>query len=65
MAAETSLEHACRLFWLTLAKARSRLVPTFHRREGKLAAPFELCSSSMLLAAAHEARLSSSGDVML
>jgi len=52
-----------RLSWPKLAKARSGLVLTFHRREEKLAFSFGSYSSPRLLDVAHESRLSPSGDV--
>ena len=45
-----------RLSWPRLAKARSGLVPTFQRREKKLAVSFGLYNSPRLLDAAHAAR---------
>jgi len=54
-----------RLSWPRLAKARSGLVPTFQRREKKLAVSFGLYNSPRLLDAAQESRLSQSGDVVL
>ena len=54
-----------RLSWPTLAKARSGLVPTFHRPKEKLAASFASYSSQRLLTVAQESRLSPSGDVLL
>jgi len=48
-----------------LAKARSGLVPTFHRWEKKLAVSFGLYNSSRLLDVAQESRLSPSRDVLL
>ena len=54
-----------RLSWPKLVKARSGLVPTFHRWEDKLAAPFRSYSSPRLLDVAQESRLSPSGDVLL
>jgi len=46
-----------------LASARSGLVPTFQRREKKLAVSFGLYISPRLLDVAQESRLSPSGDV--
>jgi len=54
-----------RLSWPKLAKARSGLVPTFQRREKKLAVSFGLYNSPTLLDVAQESRLSPSGDVLL
>jgi len=54
-----------RLSWLKLAKARYGLVPTFQRREKKLAVSFELYNSPRFLDVAQESRLSPSGDVLL
>jgi len=54
-----------RLSWPKLAKARSGLVPTFQRREKKLAASFGLYYSPMLLDVAQKSRLSPSGNVVL
>jgi len=54
-----------RLSWPRLAKARSGLVPTFQRREKKLAVSFGLYNSPRLLDVAQESRLSPSGDVVL
>jgi len=48
--------------WPRLAKARSRLVPTFHRWEKKLTVFFGLYNSPRLLDVAQESRLSSSGE---
>ena len=50
-----------RLSWSMLAKARSGLVPTFQRREKKLAVSFGLYNSPRLLDAAQKSRLSRSG----
>jgi len=47
-----------RLSWPKLAKARSGLVPTFHRAEEKLAASFGSYSSPRLLDATQESRFS-------
>jgi len=52
-----------RLSWPKLAKARSGLVPTFQRREKKLAVSVGLCYSPRLLNVAQESRISLSGDV--
>ena len=52
------------LSWPKLAKARSGLVPTFQRREKKLADSFVLYNSPRLLGVAQESRLSPSGDVV-
>jgi len=54
-----------RLSWPRLAKARSGLVPTFQRRENKLAVSFELYNSPRFLDVAQESRLSPSGNVLL
>jgi len=54
-----------RLSWPKLAKARMGLVPTFHRREKKLAVSFGLYNRPMLLDVAQESRLSPSGHVLL
>jgi len=54
-----------RLSWPKLAKARSGLVPTFQRREKKLAVSFGLYNSPRLLDVAQESRLSPYGDVVL
>ena len=54
-----------RLSWPRLAKARSGLVPTFQRREKKLAVSFGLYNSPRLLDVAQESRLSPSADVVL
>jgi len=54
-----------RLSWPKLAMARSGLVPTFQRREKKLAVSFGLYNSPRLLDVAQEPRLSPSGDVVL
>ena len=54
-----------RLSWPRLAKVRSGLVPTFQRREKKLAVSFGLYNSPRLLDVAQESRLSPSGDVVL
>ena len=51
-----------RLSWPRLAKARSGLVPTFQRREKKLAVSFGSYNSPRLLDVAQESRLSPSGD---
>jgi len=48
-----------------LVKARSGLVPTFQRREKKLAVSFGLYNSPRLLDVAQESRLSPFGDVVL
>jgi len=53
-----------RLSWPKLAKARSGLVPTFQRREKKLAVSFGLYNSPRLLDVAQEPRLLPSGDVV-
>jgi len=53
-----------RLSWPRLAKARSGLVPTFQRRENKLAVSFGLYNSPRLLDVAQESTLSPSGDVV-
>jgi len=52
-----------RLSWSKLAKARSGLVPTFQRREKKLAVSFGLYNIPRLLDVAQESRLLPSGDV--
>jgi len=54
-----------RLSWPKLAKARSGLVPTFPRREKKLAVSFGLYNNPRLLDVAQESRLSPSGVVLL
>jgi len=51
--------------WSKLAKARSGLVPTFQRREKKLAVSFGLYNNPRLLDVAQESRFSPSGDVVL
>jgi len=53
------------LSWPNLAKARSGLVPTFQRREKKLAVSFDMYNSPRLLDYSHESRLSPSADVVL
>ena len=53
-----------RLSWPKPAKARSGLVPTFQRREKKLAVSFGLYNSPRLLDVAQESRLFPSGDVV-
>ena len=52
------------LSWRKLAKVRSGLVPTFQRREKKLAVSFGLYNRPWLLDVAQESRLSPSGDVV-
>ena len=54
-----------RLSWPRLAKVWSGLVPTFKRREKKLAVFFGLYNSPRLLDVAQESRLSPSGDVVI
>jgi len=54
-----------RVTWPKLEKARSGLVPTFHRSEGNLADSFGSINSPRLLDVAQEARLTPSGDVLL
>jgi len=54
-----------RLSWPRLVKARSGLVPTFQRREKKLAVSFGLYNSPRLWDVAQESRLSPSADVVL
>jgi len=49
-----------RLSWPRLVKARSGLVPTFQRREKKLAVSFGLYNSPRLLDVSQESRLSPS-----
>jgi len=56
---------SCRLSRPKLAKARSGLLPTFQRREKKLAVCFGLYNSPRLLDVAQESKLSRSGDVVL
>jgi len=53
------------LSWPRLAKARSGLVPTFQRREKKLAVSFGLYNSPRLLDVAQESRPSPPGNVVL
>jgi len=53
-----------RLSWPKLAKARPGLVPTFRRREKKLAVSFGFYNRPRLLDVAQESRLSPSGDVV-
>jgi len=54
-----------RLSWPKLANAKSGLVPTFQRREKKLAVSFGLYNSPRLLDVAQESKLSLSGDFVL
>ena len=54
-----------RLSWPKLAKAKYGLVPTFQRREKKLAVSFGLYNSPRLLDVAQESSLLPSGDVVL
>jgi len=54
-----------RLSWPKLAKARSGLVPTFHRCEVKLVASVGSCNNPRLLDVTQESRLSPAGDIML
>jgi len=54
-----------RLSWPKLAKSRPGLVPTFQRREKKLAVSFGLYNSPKLSDVAQESKLSPSGDVVL
>jgi len=53
-----------RLSWPRLAKARTGLVPTFQRREKKLAVSCGLYNNPRLLDVAQESRLSPSQDVV-
>jgi len=55
---------ASRLSWPKLAKARFGLMPTFQRREKKLAVSCGLYNSPRLLDVAQESRLSPSGEVV-
>jgi len=54
-----------RLSWPKFAKARSGLVPTFHKREKKLAVSFGLYNGPRLLDVSQESRLSLSVDILL